>query len=639
LKGEKEMSVKHGAFSILIFVLIVVAALSQSDAPTKASNIASPISDWVQEPLGQDASLVVVSSNDAWLLGGTDATPARTQARHWNGREWRVVLTPNVGGGNNWMVCYNMENVSLLSSGDIWTQGCYEREGGYGVMIGHWDGTQWSVRPVEEIVDDTGTSLALTGFSASGANDIWVTGYESSGRYPDDRRQPFAWHWDGSSWGQTEVPIPTFAPPNPNDAIRSINNQLGSIRTIGPNDAWAVGTYGPSTNLRPLVLHWDGHEWTPVGTPGPPSEPYHMALWSLEIISPSDIWATGSKRSSGSAPDHGQTKTLIEHWNGTQWSIVDSPNKAQPPPSGNGGDSIGSIVALGPNDVWASGFYDEAAGTFKGPDKPLLLHWDGRSWSHQPTPLDGIENARMEQLAAGADKVLWATGVTNTNRQPQDWNNILFRPGSKEPSPTPTSASTPTTIPTISIPGENNQTFPETGKTVSGLFLDYWEKNGGLAQQGFPISAVIGEISDLNGKPYTVQYFERAVFEYHPENQPPYNVLLSQLGTFQYRKKYPNGGPGQQANNSADAMLFPETGKRVGGKFLEYWKSHGGLAQQGYPISEEFVEKSDLNGKEYLVQYFERAVFEYHPENQPPYDVLLSQLGTFQYKAKYPGRQ
>jgi hypothetical protein len=75
----------------------------------------------------------------------------------------------------------------------------------------------------------------------------------------------------------------------------------------------------------------------------------------------------------------------------------------------------------------------------------------------------------------------------------------------------------------------------------------------------------------------------------------------------------------------------------VGGKFRDYWKTHGGLAQQGYPISDEFTEVSDLNGKPYVVQYFERAVFEKHPENSPPFDVLLSQLGTFQFKRKYPG--
>ncbi|MEO8288501.1 MAG: hypothetical protein ABI670_18920 [Chloroflexota bacterium] len=184
------------------------------------------------------------------------------------------------------------------------------------------------------------------------------------------------------------------------------------------------------------------------------------------------------------------------------------------------------------------------------------------------------------------------------------------------------------------LPGEGSRLFPETGKTMSGIFMNYWDQNGGLAQQGFPISNVIGEISDLNGQPYTVQYFERAVFEYHPENQAPYNVLLSQLGTFQYKKKYPNGAPGQRPSQT-NAQLFKETNHWVGGKFLQYWQQHGGLAQQGYPISDEFTEVSELNGQAYLVQYFERAVFEYHPENQPPNDVLLSQLGTFQYRQKY----
>jgi hypothetical protein len=173
---------------------------------------------------------------------------------------------------------------------------------------------------------------------------------------------------------------------------------------------------------------------------------------------------------------------------------------------------------------------------------------------------------------------------------------------------------------------------------VTGIFLEYWDKNGGLPQQGYPISGLINEVSDLNGKPYVVQYFERAVFEYHPENQLPYNVLLSQLGTYQYKKKYPEGAPGQQPNTSAGSMLFPETGKRVGGRFLQYWQQNGGLPQQGYPISDEFMEKSDLDGKTYRVQYFERAVFEMHPENQPPFDVLLSQLGKFRYDEKYGGR-
>ena len=122
--------------------------------------------------------------------------------------------------------------------------------------------------------------------------------------------------------------------------------------------------------------------------------------------------------------------------------------------------------------------------------------------------------------------------------------------------------------PPVALPGSGSNTFPETGKSVRGLFLDYWRKNGGLRQQGYPISEVIGEVSDLNGKLYTVQYFERAVFEYHPEEKAPFNVLLSQLGTFEYKQKYPYGAPGENPNRSRGAMRFKETGKWLGGLFL-----------------------------------------------------------------------
>ncbi len=82
-------------------------------------------------------------------------------------------------------------------------------------------------------------------------------------------------------------------------------------------------------------------------------------------------------------------------------------------------------------------------------------------------------------------------------------------------------------------------------------------------------------------------------------------------------------GPLRPVSAQGGSVTFPETGKTVKGKFLDYWNAHGGLAQQGYPISEEMQEISDTNGKTYTVQYFERAVFEAHPENAAPNDVLL----------------
>jgi hypothetical protein len=187
---------------------------------------------------------------------------------------------------------------------------------------------------------------------------------------------------------------------------------------------------------------------------------------------------------------------------------------------------------------------------------------------------------------------------------------------------------------------QGSRTFPETGKTVQGQFLAYWDQHGGLAQQGYPISNEIQERSDTDGKTYTVQYFERAVFELHPELTTSNKVLLSLLGNFLYKQKYPSGAPGQQANTNPGSAFYSETGHRLGGKFLAYWQSHGGLAQQGFPISDEFQEVSSLDGKTYVVQYFERAVFEYHAENAgTAYEVLLSQLGKFRYDSKYAGGQ
>ncbi|MFL5733093.1 MAG: hypothetical protein ACJ78Q_07800 [Chloroflexia bacterium] len=180
--------------------------------------------------------------------------------------------------------------------------------------------------------------------------------------------------------------------------------------------------------------------------------------------------------------------------------------------------------------------------------------------------------------------------------------------------------------------------FPETGKSVCDRFLVYWNEHGGLAQQGFPITGRFSEVSEVDGKTYTVQYFERAVFELHPENRPPYDVLLSLLGAAYYKQRYPGGAPELPAGSGSGATrYFPQTGKEVRGVFLDYWQSHGGLAQQGYPITNLLRERSALDGHEYTVQYFERAVFELHPEKAPPYNVLLSQLGTLQLKRKYPG--
>jgi hypothetical protein len=292
-----------------------------------------------------------------------------------------------------------------------------------------------------------------------------------------------------------------------------------------------------------------------------------------------------------------------------------------------------------PHDIGGAEYYIDTPPWAGGTGRPL-------------TPVDGNLNSPTESVQATLDTsglspgkhIVFVRGRSVRDHEGrQSWGPVsavfveVVQSGGT-PVVGPTAVVRTPIAPPAALPGGGSRLFPETNKTVSGVFLDYWTRNGGLAQQGYPISEVMGEVSDLDGKAYTMQYFERAVFEYHPENAgSPYEVLLSQLGTFRYRQKYPNGAPSQTANTSPGSVLFSETGKRLGGKFLEYWQKNGGLAQQGYPISDEFDEVSDLNGQTYRVQYFERSVFELHPENAgSPYEVLLSQLGTFRYRAQYP---
>ncbi len=163
--------------------------------------------------------------------------------------------------------------------------------------------------------------------------------------------------------------------------------------------------------------------------------------------------------------------------------------------------------------------------------------------------------------------------------------------------------------------------FAESGHSLAEPFKGYWEKHGGLAQFGFPLTEPFAERSVDDGKTYTVQYFERARFEHHPEaNDPQYQVLLGFLG-----KGFHPPDPATKARNGA--RFFGETGHNLGGEFRAYWEANGGLAIYGLPISEEIKEVSPTDGKTYTVQYFERARFELHPENKAPYNVLLGQLG------------
>ena len=171
--------------------------------------------------------------------------------------------------------------------------------------------------------------------------------------------------------------------------------------------------------------------------------------------------------------------------------------------------------------------------------------------------------------------------------------------------------------------------FSATGHHVGEPFLTYWRENGGLDIYGYPLTEAFQEKSTIDGKMYTVQYFERARLEAHPENEAPWDVMLGHLGRYASEKIVGNKAfdPVVAQVGDGSVTYFPESKHTLRGKFLEYWEEHGGLAQFGYPLSEEFIEKSAYDGQNYTVQYFERYRLELHPENDAPYDVQLGHLG------------
>ena len=182
-------------------------------------------------------------------------------------------------------------------------------------------------------------------------------------------------------------------------------------------------------------------------------------------------------------------------------------------------------------------------------------------------------------------------------------------------------------------PTPDRRYFPETGHTVSGRFLTVWEETGGLSVYGYPLTDRLQE----NGR--TVQYFERYRFELHPENVMPYDVLFGRLGyEAAQRRDLLHTAPFQpvQAGDTQHCDYFPETRHRLCFGFRAHWQSHGrefgdsGITQReslllyGYPISEEIVDpQTGLT-----TQYFERAVYQWQPNNPPPWDVLLQRLGA-----------
>jgi len=194
------------------------------------------------------------------------------------------------------------------------------------------------------------------------------------------------------------------------------------------------------------------------------------------------------------------------------------------------------------------------------------------------------------------------------------------------------------TIIPVSVAAQGDQRcFPETGHCISGRIRAFWEQNGGLPVFGYPTGPQ-GEIQ-IEGKPFQAQLFERNRLELHPENKAPYDALLGRLGADRLAQQGRDPFTFPKAGAQAGCRFFPETQHNVCGDVLAGWHASGlefdgkkgkseaeNLALFGLPLSD--LQTENIQGKDYQVQWFERARFELHPENAPPYNVLLGLLGN-----------
>jgi hypothetical protein len=188
----------------------------------------------------------------------------------------------------------------------------------------------------------------------------------------------------------TNVPSPT---------VDGRNAGLGGLAVVSATDIWAVGTDSIGLDDRnTLIEHWDGVSWSIVPSPNGPNVVNFLVR--AAAVSTGDVWAVGWSRTPGFS---GISETLIERWNGQDWTVFPSPNP-QPPGPYEWSNELFGIAAVNDHDIWAVGqTYDFTGG------QSLILHYDGQEWTEVDHPHPGLGGVLYGVTALATDKV-WAVG-------------------------------------------------------------------------------------------------------------------------------------------------------------------------------------------------------------------------------------
>ncbi len=287
------------------------------------------------------SGVAALAPDDVWAVGqydpGSSGSGYHTLAEHWDGYQWSIVATPDLGPGSAALL-----DIDGVSIDDVWAVG-HDNNGR--LLAEHWDGDQWSRMPTP----DPGVYQAvneLRSVEAISSNDVWAVGYylTAAGAW-----LPIALHWDGLQWTQVSVPI-----------SGGDTNLLYGVSAVSSTDVWAVGHFSdPSTGTYTLTLHWDGTKWSI--TPSPNLSPNGNFLFSVEAVSANDVWAVGQY----TVPNP-PGPTLVMHWDGIEWGAVSNPNP------GTIHNIFWGVSAVSTHDVWAVGNQWDGSGS---PFSTLIEHY------------------------------------------------------------------------------------------------------------------------------------------------------------------------------------------------------------------------------------------------------------------------
>jgi len=300
--------------------------------------------------------------------------------------------------------------VGMTSGGSAWAVGQYLAGSVEAALTEQWPGS-WQQQPVPQAGGPTANDI-LNGVAVLSPTNAWAVGTS----FPWPPYDTLIEHWNGAEWHQV-------ASPNPG-GLSGINRLYG-VAALSASNIWAVGAYmsGPTTS-KALIVHWDGTTWKQVPSPEP-AQATSAALNDVAVLSPTDAWAVGSY-------DNGTAnQSLTEHWNGTAWQIVPSPD-----PAGTANwASLNGVAMLTHTNVWAAGEI-QTQGVFH----TFVAHWNGATWKHV-TSVDpgGLgNNAFLRSIAAVSGSRIWAVGSYNNGTLDQtlieQWNGQAWK---QVPSPSP----------------------------------------------------------------------------------------------------------------------------------------------------------------------------------------------------------